>query len=97
MPRSPRARSSPRKLRPAPEIAADRVTAAPPDAHPLVRPVRKTPGIGFLNPPDAFLDALGARVERLEKSEAEIDSLLGSREDPVVVLLAPPLATTALS
>jgi hypothetical protein len=57
----------------------------------------KTPGIGFLDPPDAFLHALGARVERLEESEAEIDSLLGSREDPVVVLLAPPLATTALS
>jgi L-ascorbate metabolism protein UlaG (beta-lactamase superfamily) len=64
----------------------------------LVVPMHyKTPGIGFLDPPDAFLHALGARVERLEESEAEVDSLLGSREDPVVVLLAPPLATTALS
>jgi hypothetical protein len=47
--------------------------------------------------PDAFLHALGARLERLEESEAELDSLPGSREDPVVVLLAPPLATRALS
>jgi L-ascorbate metabolism protein UlaG (beta-lactamase superfamily) len=64
----------------------------------LVVPMHyKTRAIGFLDPPDAFLDALGARVERVEESEAEIDSLLCSREDPLIVLLAPPLATTALS
>jgi hypothetical protein len=52
----------------------------------------RTPGNGldFLDPPDAFLDALGARVEQLERSEADVESLLGSREEPVVALLAPP-------
>jgi hypothetical protein len=33
---------------------------------------------------------MGARVERLETSEADITTLLGSREDPVVALFAPP-------
>jgi L-ascorbate metabolism protein UlaG (beta-lactamase superfamily) len=46
--------------------------------------------IDFLEPPDAFLDALGARVERLEESEAEVEPLLGTREEPVAALLAPP-------
>jgi L-ascorbate metabolism protein UlaG (beta-lactamase superfamily) len=51
----------------------------------------RTPdGLDFLDPPDAFLEALGARVERLETSETDVEPLLGSREDPVVALLAPP-------
>jgi hypothetical protein len=51
----------------------------------------RTPkGLEFLDPPDAFLEALGARVERLETSEADVGTLLGSREDPVVALFAPP-------
>ena len=59
----------------------------------LVVPMHyRTPAIGFLDPPDAFLEALGARVERLETSEAEVEPLLGSREEPTVALLAPPLA-----
>jgi L-ascorbate metabolism protein UlaG (beta-lactamase superfamily) len=49
-----------------------------------------TPQVDFLEPPDAFLEALGARVERLETSEAEIDGLLGTRDAPTVALLAPP-------
>jgi L-ascorbate metabolism protein UlaG (beta-lactamase superfamily) len=52
----------------------------------------RTEAVNFLDPPDAFLEAYGARVERLETSEAEVEPLLGSREQPVVALLAPPLA-----
>jgi L-ascorbate metabolism protein UlaG (beta-lactamase superfamily) len=78
-----------------PTIAAD-------DAASLVRELRpalvvgmhyRTPGgLAFLDPPDAFLEALGARVERLETSEAEIAPLLGTREEPVVALFAAPTA-----
>ncbi len=57
----------------------------------LVVPMHyRTAAVNFLEPPDAFLDALGARVERLAVNEAEVEPLLGSREDPVVALLAPP-------
>ena len=75
-------------------------TIAPDAAAALVRELRpalvvamhyRTPnGLEFLDPPDAFLAALGARVERLETSEADVGPLLGSREDPVVALFAPP-------
>ena len=34
-----------------------------------------------------------ARVERLEASEADVETLLGSREKPVVALLAPPVTS----
>jgi L-ascorbate metabolism protein UlaG (beta-lactamase superfamily) len=58
----------------------------------LVVPMHyRTEAVNFLDPPDEFLDALGARVERLDESEAEVDGLLGTREDPVAVLFAPPL------
>jgi L-ascorbate metabolism protein UlaG (beta-lactamase superfamily) len=75
-------------------------TIAPDSAAALVREVRpalvvpmhyRTPAIGFLDPPDAFLDALGVSVERLETSETEVEPLLGSREEPSVALLAAPL------
>jgi L-ascorbate metabolism protein UlaG (beta-lactamase superfamily) len=57
----------------------------------LVLPMHyRTAAISFLEPPDAFLEALGARVERLQESEAALEPLLGSREAPVVALLAPP-------
>lgn len=52
----------------------------------------RTEAISFLDPPDAFLDALGAHVERLDTSEVEVEQVLGTREEPTVVLLAPPLA-----
>jgi L-ascorbate metabolism protein UlaG (beta-lactamase superfamily) len=48
----------------------------------------------FLDPPDAFLDALGAPVERLEGSELDVESSLGTRDAPTVVLLAPPVSAT---
>jgi L-ascorbate metabolism protein UlaG (beta-lactamase superfamily) len=79
-------------------------TIAPDAAAALVRQLRPrlvvpmhywTPGgLDFLDPPDAFLEALGSRVERLETSEAEIEPLLGSRESSVVALLAPPTASS---
>jgi L-ascorbate metabolism protein UlaG (beta-lactamase superfamily) len=48
--------------------------------------------IDFLEPPDAFVEALGARVEEVESSEADLDGVEGTRENPVVLLLSPPLA-----
>ena len=80
-------------------------TIAPDAAAALVRELQpalvvamhyRTPdGLAFLDPPDAFLEALDARVERLETSEAELEPLLGSREEPVVALLSPPLPLPA--
>lgn len=57
----------------------------------LVVPMHyRTPAVNFLEPPDAFLDALGARVERLESSEVAVEDVLGTRAEPTVALLAPP-------
>jgi L-ascorbate metabolism protein UlaG (beta-lactamase superfamily) len=68
--------------------AADVVRALAPR---LVVPMHyRTPAVNFLDPPDAFLDALGAEVRRLETSEAAVGELLGTREAPVVALFAPP-------
>lgn len=52
----------------------------------------RTEAVNFLDPPDAFLDALSASVERLPESEANVEPLLGTREEPVVALFATPLA-----
>jgi L-ascorbate metabolism protein UlaG (beta-lactamase superfamily) len=49
----------------------------------------RTPAVDFLEPADAFLDALGMRVERLDGSRVELEGLL-TGETPVVALLAPP-------
>jgi len=55
----------------------------------LVVPMHyRTPALGFLDSPDAFLDALGAPVTRLDASEAEVEPLL----DGGVALFAPPAA-----
>lgn len=57
----------------------------------LVVPMHyRTDALDFLEPPDAFLDALGAPVERLDASEAEVEPLLGSRDEPRVALPAAP-------
>jgi|SRR4051794_2111970 len=59
----------------------------------LVVPMHyRTPAVNLLEPPDAFLAASGARVERLDGPEAGVEPLLGTREAPVVGLLAPPSA-----
>ena len=57
----------------------------------LVVPMHyRTAALNFLDPPDAFLDALGAAVTKLESSEATLDDLLGTRDAPAVVRFAPP-------
>jgi L-ascorbate metabolism protein UlaG (beta-lactamase superfamily) len=59
----------------------------------LVVPMHyRTPAINFLEPPDAFLDALGARVERLEESVLEVEPLLGTSDEPTVALLSAPVS-----
>jgi L-ascorbate metabolism protein UlaG (beta-lactamase superfamily) len=62
----------------------------------LVVPMHyRTPAISFLDPPDAFLEALGAPVEQQSESEFDPGALLGgSAHTPTVVLLAPPLQST---
>jgi L-ascorbate metabolism protein UlaG (beta-lactamase superfamily) len=68
--------------------AADVVRAIGPR---LVVPMHyRTPGVNFLEPPDAFLDALGARVERQAGSEIDPGDLLDGGAQPAVALLAPP-------
>jgi L-ascorbate metabolism protein UlaG (beta-lactamase superfamily) len=69
------------------EGAAALVRALAPE---LVIPMHyRTPQITFLEPPDAFLEALGAPVERLETSELVVEQLL-SAGSTTVALLAPP-------
>jgi L-ascorbate metabolism protein UlaG (beta-lactamase superfamily) len=59
----------------------------------LVVPMHyRTPALNFLEPPDEFLDALGAPVERLETSEADVDDLLRRADAPTVALFAAPVA-----
>jgi len=45
-----------------------------------------TEGVSFLDPPDAFLDALGLPVVRVDRPDVDADELAG----PVAVLLSPP-------
>jgi len=57
----------------------------------LVVPMHyRTEAVNFLEPPDEFLAALGARVERVDDSELEAGALLGTADDPTVALLTPP-------
>lgn len=57
----------------------------------LVVPMHyRTEAIGFLEPPDAFLDALGGDIRHLDESELDADTNLGSREAPVAAVLAAP-------
>jgi L-ascorbate metabolism protein UlaG (beta-lactamase superfamily) len=57
----------------------------------LVVPMHyRTEAVNFLDPPDEFLAALGARAERFDESELEAEQFLGTAEDPTVALLAPP-------
>ena len=51
-----------------------------------------TEALDFLEPPDAFLAACdGAEVRRVDGAEVELADLLGSRQEPVIVVLTPPL------
>jgi len=54
----------------------------------LVVPMHyRTDAVTFLDPPDAFLDALGARVEHIAENELEADQFLGTADEPTVALL----------
>jgi L-ascorbate metabolism protein UlaG (beta-lactamase superfamily) len=57
----------------------------------LVVPMHhRTPLVDFLEAPDAFLGALGARTVSVDASEADADAHLGTPDDPVVLLLRAP-------
>jgi L-ascorbate metabolism protein UlaG (beta-lactamase superfamily) len=57
----------------------------------LVVPMHyRTDAVDFLEPPDPFLAALGARVERLDANELAAEQFLGTTEQPTVALLAAP-------
>jgi len=57
----------------------------------LVVPMHyRTAAVNFLDPPDAFLDALGARVERIAENELEPERFPGAGGEPTVTLLAAP-------
>ena len=57
----------------------------------LVIPMHyRTDAVNFLDPPDAFLEALGAHVEHAESSEIDVEPQLGTADAPNVVLLAVP-------
>lgn len=57
----------------------------------LVVPMHyRTDAVDFLDPPNEFLDALGARVERLDESELDVEQFLGTPDQPIVALLAAP-------
>jgi L-ascorbate metabolism protein UlaG (beta-lactamase superfamily) len=49
-----------------------------------------TDAVNFLEPPDVFLAALGARVERIAGSELDAEQFLGAAGEPTVALLAAP-------
>jgi L-ascorbate metabolism protein UlaG (beta-lactamase superfamily) len=58
----------------------------------LVVPMHyRTPAVNFLEPPDAFIAALGASSAHHETSDADVGELLGTLAAPRVVLFAPPL------
>jgi L-ascorbate metabolism protein UlaG (beta-lactamase superfamily) len=62
------------------DAAADLVRAVAPR---VVVPMHyRTEAVSFLEPPDAFLDALGAPVERIEAAEAPVEDLLGADGPP---------------
>jgi L-ascorbate metabolism protein UlaG (beta-lactamase superfamily) len=59
----------------------------------LVVPMHyRTDAVNFLDPPDAFLAALDARVERTE-NEIAAEQYLGTGTEPTVALLAVPVAS----
>lgn len=62
----------------------------------LVVPVHyRTDAVNFLDPPESFLAALGARVERIERNELEAEEFLGTVDEPAVAMLGVPTAPTS--
>jgi L-ascorbate metabolism protein UlaG (beta-lactamase superfamily) len=78
-----------------PTVGGERAAAIVRTLRPrLVVPMHyRTDAVNFLDPPDAFLDALGARVEKLGESDFVVEQLLGTAGDPTVVLLAAPTSS----
>jgi L-ascorbate metabolism protein UlaG (beta-lactamase superfamily) len=57
----------------------------------LVVPMHyRTEAVNFLDPPDAFLQALDAPVRRLGASDADVGELIGAAEAPVVAVFTAP-------
>jgi L-ascorbate metabolism protein UlaG (beta-lactamase superfamily) len=77
-----------------PTVGGERAAAIARTLRPrLVVPMHyRTDAVNFLDPPDAFLDALGARVEKLDESELVAEQLLGTAGEPTVALPAAPVA-----
>jgi L-ascorbate metabolism protein UlaG (beta-lactamase superfamily) len=75
-----------------PTVGGERAAAIVRELRPrLVVPMHyRTEALNFLDPPDAFLDALGARVETLAESELVAEQYLGTAGEPTVALPAPP-------
>jgi L-ascorbate metabolism protein UlaG (beta-lactamase superfamily) len=60
----------------------------------LVVPMHyRTEAVNFLEPPDAFLDAFGARVVRVGASELDPEQLPGTPDEPAVALLDVPASS----
>jgi L-ascorbate metabolism protein UlaG (beta-lactamase superfamily) len=76
-----------------PTVGGERAAAIVRTLRPrLVVPMHyRTAAVNFLDPPDVFLDALAARVERLAESELVAERLLGTAGEPVVALPAAPV------
>jgi L-ascorbate metabolism protein UlaG (beta-lactamase superfamily) len=75
-----------------PTVGADAAATVVRELQPaLVVPMHfRTPHVNFLEPPDAFLHALGAPVERVGGPELAVESAIGTRAAPNVALLALP-------
>ena len=60
----------------------------------LVVPMHyRTEAVNFLDPPDAFIEALGARLERIAEDELGPEQFLGTADEPTVALLATPASS----
>ena len=57
----------------------------------LVVPMHyRTEAVNFLDSPDAFIEALGAHLERIAEDELGPEQFLGTADEPTVALLATP-------
>ena len=60
----------------------------------LVIPMHyRTEAVNFLDSPDAFIEALGARLERIAEDELRPEQFLGTADEPTVALLATPASS----
>lgn len=60
----------------------------------LVVPMHyRTEAVNFLDSPDAFIEALGARLQRIAEDELEPEHFLGTADAPTIALLATPASS----